>query len=172
MIFVFWIVLGLAVGAFHASRNREGRTRGETAGIFLRWWLGITVGIGGIFGAAFHVFDAKDVAEQICFTRGDGGFQFENAMGDLAIGIAAFSCIWIRNRYYWAAVILMLTIQFFGDGYGHIYQMVKNDNHCVDNTGPVLYTDFILPVVSIGLFLLMGKADPAGSGPTEPAPKG
>mgnify|MGYP003525455023 CR=1 FL=1 len=80
MIFVFWIVLGLAVGAFHAFRGREGRSHGETAAIFLRWWLGITVGIGSLIGAGFHIFDAKETAEQICFTRGDGGFQFENAM--------------------------------------------------------------------------------------------
>jgi len=155
-----WPVIALAVGAFHAFRGHEGRTRGETAGIFLRWWLVIAVGVGGIFGAAFHIFDGKQIAEEICFTRGDGGFQFENAMGDLAIGVAAFLCIWIRHPMWWAAVILVLTIQFFGDGYGHIYQMVENDNHCEDNTGLILWSDFILPIVAIGLFVIMRRSDP------------
>ncbi|MGA7395883.1 MAG: DUF6790 family protein [Solirubrobacterales bacterium] len=166
---VFWPAIALIVAAFHASRNREGRSRGETAGIFLRWWLIIAVGVGGIVGAAFHVFDGKQIAEEICFTRGDGGFQFENAMGDLAIGIAALACIWIRNPWWYAAVILVLTIQFFGDGYGHIYQMIENDNHCEDNTGLVLWSDFILPIVSIGLFVLWRSGSPPASSGTSPA---
>lgn len=159
MIFFFWIALGLGIGLFHASRGREGRSRGENVAIVLRWWLGITIGLGSLFGAGFHIFDAKDTAEQICFTRGDGGFQFENAMGDLAIGVAAFSCIWIRNPMFWAAVILVMSIQYLGDAYGHIYQMVEYDNHCVDNTGFVLWGDIIMPVVSIGLFVLMRRPD-------------
>lgn len=160
MIFAFWIVLGLAVGTFHALRHREGRSRAETAGIFLRWWLIITVGVGGLVGTAFHVFDGEQVAKEICFTRGDGGFQFENAMGDLAIAVAALACIWVRHPMWYAAVILILSIQFFGDGYGHIYQMIENDNHCVDNTGIVLWSDFILPIVSIGLFVLWRSGSP------------
>lgn len=160
MIFIFWIVLGLAVGAFHASRGRADRSRGENIAIILRWWLGITVGLGSLFGAAFHIFDATETAKQICFTRGDGGFQFENAMGDLAIGVAAFLCIWIRHPMFWAAVILVMSIQYLGDAYGHIYQMVENDNHCVDNTGFVLWSDIILPIVSIGLFVLMRRSGP------------
>ena len=163
MIFVFWIVLGLAVGAFHAFRGREGRSHGETAAIFLRWWLGITVGIGSLIGAGFHIFDAKETAEQICFTRGDGGFQFENAMGDLAIGVAAFSCIWIRNPMFWAAVILVMSIQYLGDAYGHIHQMIEYDNHCVDNTGAVLWGDIIMPVVAIFLFVVMQRSGPPKS---------
>jgi len=151
---LFWPILGLLVGGFHAMRHREGRSRSETAFIFLRWWMIIAVGAGAIFGAMFHIFDGKQIAEEICFTRGDGGFQFENAMGDLAIGVAAMACIWIRHPMWYAAVILILTIQFFGDGYGHIYQMVENDNHCEDNTGLILWSDFFLPLGAIGLFAL------------------
>jgi hypothetical protein len=158
MIFIFWTVLGLAVGAFHALRGREGRTGGETAAIFLRWFLGITIGVGSIFGALFHIFDGVQTAEEIGFTRGDGGFQFENAMGDMAIGIAAFLCIWIRDKMFWAAVLLIATIQFWGDGYGHIYQMVENDNHKPDNSGPVLWMDFLNPVIAIALFTAMWRS--------------
>lgn len=160
MIFVFWIVLGLIVGFFHAFRGRETRSRGENIAIILRWWLGITIGLGLIVGAAFHIFNGPQIAREICFTRGDGGFQFENAMGDLAIGVAAFLCIWIRNPMFWVAVILVMSIQVLGDAYGHIYQMVENDNHCADNTGLVLWSAFILPVVSVALFVMMRRSSP------------
>jgi hypothetical protein len=53
----------------------------------------------------------------IGYTRGNGGFQWENAMGDLAIGIMAY-----RFRgHFWLCTIVVLTIQFFGDAAGHIY---------------------------------------------------
>ncbi len=125
--------------------------------MLLRWWLGIAIGVASIFGAAFHVFDATDVAREICFTRGDGGFQFENAMGDLSIGVAAFLCIFIRDARFWLAVIIVATIQFWGDAYGHFYQMIENDNHCTDNTGPVLWMDIAGPLVAIVLYVLMGR---------------
>lgn len=160
MIFIFWTVLGLAVGAFHALRKRDGRAPGETAAIFLRWFLGITIGLGSIVGALFHIFDGVQTAEEIGFTRGDGGFQFENAMGDLAIGVAAFSCIWIREKMFWAAVILISTIQFWGDAYGHVYQMVENDNHKPDNTGPVLWMDILNPILAIIFFGAMKRFSP------------
>jgi hypothetical protein len=130
----------------------------------LRWWLGVAIGVASAFSAAFHVFDAQQVAQEICFTRGDGGFQFENAMGDLSIGVAAFLCVFIRDARFWLAVIIVATIQFWGDAYGHIHQMVVNDNHCTDNTGPVLWMDILGPLVAIVLYALMrrgSKPDPA-----------
>lgn len=159
MVFVFWAVLGLAVGLFHMLRGREGRTTGENVGILLRWWLIIPVGIGSLFGAGFHIFDGAGTAEQICFTRGDGGFQFENAMGDLAIGVAGVLCIWIRNPWYWAALILMMSIQYLGDAYGHVHQMIEYDNHCEDNTGPVLWNDILVPIIAITMFAVMLRSD-------------
>jgi hypothetical protein len=62
------------------------------------------------------------------------------------------------------AVIIVTTIQYWGDAYGHFHQMIENDNHCTDNTGPVLWMDIIGPMVAIVLYALMrrgGKAEPA-----------
>jgi hypothetical protein len=154
----FWIVLSLGLAGLHLFRHRhEERTSAETAGVFLRYWLGIGVGLGSIAGGLFHVFDGTDVAREICFTRGDGGFQFENAMGDIAVGVGAFLCLFIRDPKFWLAVIIISTIQFWGDAYGHIYQMIENDNHCPDNTGPVLWMDIAGPLVTIVLYLLMRR---------------
>jgi hypothetical protein len=130
------------------------------------YWLGIAIGVASILGAAFHVFDAEQVARDICFTRGDGGFQFENAMGDLSIGVAAFLCMFIRDSRFWLAVIIVATIQFWGDAYGHVYQMVENDNHCVDNTGAVLWMDIAGPLVAIVLYALWRRGT-RDSGTTE-----
>lgn len=163
--FFFWIALALVVAGVHLFRHRhEQRGSGETAGIFLRYWLAIAIGVGSLFGAMFHIFDGPQVAQEICFTRGDGGFQFENAMGDVAIGVAGILCLFIRDPKFWLAVVIVATIQLWGDAYGHIYQMIENDNHCTDNSGPVLWTDIASPLVAIVLYILMrrgSRSEPA-----------
>jgi hypothetical protein len=35
----------------------------------------------------------------IGYTRGDGGFQWENAMGDLAIGVVGIMAYWFRGHF-------------------------------------------------------------------------
>jgi len=163
VIFVVFIVVALIAAGVHYLRHRgEIHGSGDVAQVFLRYWLGVVVGIGAVVGAAFHVFDAQDIAEQICFTRGDGGFQFENAMGDLSIGVVGVMCLWITSPKFWLAVIVVVTVQYWGDAYGHIHQMVVNDNHCVDNTGPVLWTDIAIPFVSIILYAVMKRGRSGG----------
>ena len=166
MVFLVIIVLSLAAAGIHFLRHRgEIHGAGEVAEVLLRYWLGIAVGVGAIIGSLFHIFDGKEIAEQICFTRGDGGFQFENAMGDMAIGVAGFMCLFIRDTKFWLAVVVVVTIQYWGDAYGHIHQMIVNDNHCVDNTGPVLWTDIATPLVAIILYAVMkrGRSGVRGS---------
>ena len=78
-------------------------------------------------------------------------------MGDLSIGVAGFVCLFIRDPRFWLAVIIVTTIQYWGDTYGHFHQMIENDNHCTDNTGPVRWMDIIGPMVAIVLYALMRR---------------
>jgi len=168
VVFVFWIVVALIAAGIHLMRHKDLRSRGEVAKVLLRYWLLVVIGIGSIFGAMFHIFDARETAENIGFIpwepQSTGAFQFENAMGDLAIGIAAMMCFWIKDTKFWLAVIIISLIQFWGDAYGHIYQMVEYDNHAEDNTGAILVFDIVNPLVLVVLYWLMGH-----SGKTESA---
>jgi hypothetical protein len=104
----------------------------------------------------------------IGFTRGDGGFQFENAMGDLAIGVTGLLCIRFRGNF-WLAVLLVTAIQYYGDAYGHFYQWIENDNTKSGNVGPPLWLDLIVPTVGLVLYWLYTRA-PAASRPQAPKP--
>lgn len=168
MPFLFWILVALIGAGIHLWRHKGERDRTTVVTVLLMYWLGIAIGIASIFGAAFHVFDAEEVAEGIGFVpwnpTGTGAFQFENAMGDLAIGVAGVLCFWIRDPKFWLAVVIVATIQFWGDAYGHIYQMVEYDNHEPDNTGFVLWLDILNPAILIVLYWLMRRGhrpDPA-----------
>jgi hypothetical protein len=150
LVFALIAVIGAAV-----SVHRQ-RGRGDSAlavDTLMVWWLVVAVGVAGVVGSLFHIFDGKQIAEQIGYTRGDGGFQFENAMGDMAIGVAAILARWFRG-YYWLAIAIVLSIQYLGDAGGHIYFWIAEDNTEPDNVGIPLWFDFILPIVTAILYAL------------------
>ncbi len=151
MIYVAYALVALVGAGVHLWRHSEDRGPERALGVVLGWWIVVAFGVSGIIGGLFHLLDGPGIAEEIGFTRGDGGFQTEVGFGDVALGVAAVLCIWIRDRY-WLAVLVVATISLWGDAYGHIHQAVVNDNHDVDNTGPILYTDIVFPLVGIALY--------------------
>jgi hypothetical protein len=151
MPFIVFAAIALTGAAIQIRRQR-GRGHLAVDTLFV-WSMVVSIGIGSIVGAMFHVFDGPQIAEQIGYTRGNGGFQFENAMGDLAIGIAAVLCVRFRG-YFWLATLLVLSIQFFGDAGGHIYYWLAEGNTQPDNIGIPLAFDFIQPILAIILFAM------------------
>ena len=104
------VVIAL-IGGIVSSRRHKDRLAVD---IHMVWWMVWVVGIASIVGAGYHVFDGPQTAELIGYTRGDGGFQWENAMGDLAIGVVGVMAYWFRG-HFWLATIVVLTVQYVGD---------------------------------------------------------
>lgn len=152
MIYVVYLVVALAGAGIQLWRHPEKRKPAAAIDTVLLWWIVVTIGVAGIVGGLFHLFDGASIAREIGFTRGDGGFQTEVGFGDLALGVAAVLCIWFRDRY-WLAITVVATISLWGDAFGHIHQEIVNDNHDPDNTGPVLYADIIVPLVALALYI-------------------
>jgi len=146
------------IGATVQWRRRKAEPgAGPTADIYLVWWLVVAVGIEGLLGAGAHLFDGPATAEEIGYTRGNGGFQFENAMGDLSIAVTAIMCLWFRGGF-WLAVITVLSIQYLGDAVGHFYYWIAEDNTKPGNIGPPLWLDLILPPVAWALYIASRRA--------------
>ena len=99
----------------------------------------------------FHLFDGPETAREIGYTNGDGGFQTEVGFADLAVGIIGILCARFRDGFLLAAVIAV-SVCYLGDAYGHLHQAAIHDNHDPDNTGLLLWADFIVPLVAIGLY--------------------
>jgi hypothetical protein len=152
VIYVFYALVALIGAGIHLSRHPTERGQAQAVEVVLLWWIVVTIGAAGIVGGLFHLFDGASIAREIGFTRGDGGFQTEVGFSDLALGVAAVLCIWFRDRY-WLAIIVVATISLWGDAFGHIHQEIVNDNHDPDNTGPVLYADIVFPLVALALYI-------------------
>jgi hypothetical protein len=151
MPFLFFAAIALVGASVHLHRDKQPRSRARTLEIFLVWWVVVAVGVAAIFGAMFHFFDGPDTAREIGYSNGDGGFQTEVGFADLAIGVLGVLCARFRDGFLLAAVIAV-SIAYLGDAYGHLHQAAIHDNHDPDNTGLVLWADFIAPIVAIGLY--------------------
>jgi hypothetical protein len=152
MPFLFFAAIALVGAAVHIHRDGRPRSRERSLEIVLVWWMVVAVGVAAIFGAMFHFFDGPDTAREIGYTNGDGGFQTEVGFADLAIGVLGVLCARFRDGFLLAAVIAV-SISYLGDAYGHLHQAAIHDNHAPDNTGLVLWADFIAPLVAIALYV-------------------
>jgi hypothetical protein len=150
--FLFFAAIALLGAAIHLYRDSRPRSTARTLEIFLVWWMVVAVGVAAVFGSMFHFFDGPDTAREIGYTNGDGGFQTEVGFADLAIGVLGILCARFRDGFLLAAVIAV-SICYLGDAYGHLHQAAIHDNHDPDNTGLVLWADFIAPLVAIGLYV-------------------
>jgi len=138
-------VIALVGGLIQTRRHRgQGTLAADT---MLVWWFVVAVGLGGLLGAGYHLFDGPATAEEIGYTRGDGGFQYENAMGDLAIAVAALLAARFRG-HFWLALLIILSIQFLGDAGGHLYFWLAEGDTEPYNVGVPLAMDFVVPVVA------------------------
>jgi len=163
--FLFFAAVALIGAAVHVHRDSQPRSTARTLEIFLVWWMVVAVGVAAIFGSMFHFFDGPDTAREIGYTNGDGGFQTEVGFADLAIGVLGVLCARFRDGFLLAAVIAV-SICYLGDAYGHLHQAAIHDNHDPDNTGLVLWADFIAPLVAIGLYVASRRTPAARTRPS------
>jgi len=164
MIYALYALVALLGAGIHLWRHPEERAPERVIEIVLLWWIVVTIGVAGVVGGLFHLFDGASIAKEIGFSRGDGGFQTEVGFGDLALGLAALLCVRFRDRY-WLAILIVATVSLWGDAFGHIHQEVVNDNHDPDNTGPVLYADIVFPLVGLALYGALERLKSQERGP-------
>jgi hypothetical protein len=73
-------------------------------------------------------------------------------MANLGVGLAGVLA-GIYDREYWLAVIIVATIFLVGAAVGHVRDIVVHRNRAAGNAGPILYTDVILPLFTLALYV-------------------
>ena len=149
MFVIVFLALALIGAVVHLFVEKRPRTRERVLEVFLLWLLAVTVGAQGLFAFSGHAFRANQVAESIGFPPGNP-FQFEVACANLAFGVLGILCIWRRGDF-WTATALGSAIYLIGAGFGHIKEFIVNDNRAPNNSGPILYTDVLVPIVILAL---------------------
>jgi hypothetical protein len=148
---LFFLVLGLVVGAVHVYLDNQPRTKGRVAEIFLLWFLVITVGILSVFFFISHTVFADTTAASIGWPAGNP-FQSEVAVANLTIATLGILCYWIRGNF-WVATVIAFSVQWLGAAVVHIRDIVVAANYAPNNAGMTLYLDILMPMILIALLV-------------------
>ena len=170
MLSLVFLILGLVVGAIHLYIDKQPRTKGRVAEIFLLWMLVITVGVLGVLFFISHTLLAKTTAQSIGWPAGNP-FQSEVAVANLTIATLGILCYWMRENF-WVATVIAFSVQWLGAAVVHIREILVAADYAPNNAGMTLYMDVLIPVILIALLVYYEhvRSDEPAMTPMEPPP--
>ena len=149
LVSLFFLVLGLVVGAVHVYLDKQPRKKARVAQIFLQWLLVITVGILSFVFFISHTVFADTTAASIGWPA-NNPFQSEVAVANLTIATLGILCYWIRGNF-WVATVIAFSVQWLGAAVVHIRSIVVAANYAPNNAGLTFYLDIVMPLILIAL---------------------
>ena len=168
MFSIIFLILAVLGASAHLFLSRKPKTADRIISILLLYLLAISVGVGGLFGFMGHAFRADQVAQSIGWDPGSP-FQFEIAVSNLAFGILGILCIWIRGNF-WIATGIGSSIFALGAAYGHIRDIMVNQNLALYNAGPILWVgDILIPLLILSLLILLKTSNKCESISSSPS---
>lgn len=145
-------IIALIASSLHLVFSKKTATFKRIVEILLAYIIPLNIGVATLIGFVAHAFYGPEIAAQIGWPA-HNPFQFEVAIGNLAISVAGFVSIWQRKGF-WMATSLFSGIYFLGAAYGHFVQMARGDMSPY-NTGIFLYVgDVAIPLIYLGLTLI------------------
>lgn len=139
--------LAAGLGLWSARKNLEFTTWCQAT---LPWYVFWVIGIYGIHGFIFHAFFGQFVAQTIGWANSP--FQYEVAVANGAFGVLGIMAFFRQQAPFYLATLTGFAVWFMGDGIGHVYQLVAHHNIAPNNSGTLLYTDFLLPIIGLILY--------------------
>lgn len=103
------------------------------------------------FGAGLgHMFFAAPIARSIGWHPSP--FQWEVGGANLGIGVAGVFAGSFESSYWLAVIIVAMTFLLVA-GVGHVREVVQQRNFAVNNAGPILLLDFVVPAACLAMWL-------------------
>ncbi|WP_125131877.1 DUF6790 family protein [Microbacterium sp. 10M-3C3] len=109
------------------------------------------IGSAALGAAIAHLFFGPAIARSIGWQPGP--FQFEVGAANAAIGVSAIVVGAAFGPDAWLGPILAALVFLVLAGIGHIRDIVKKRNFSINNAGPILFLDFLAPIVTLALWI-------------------
>ena len=136
------LVLALALGFMGGRRRRRLRRGGWEPTVF--WLMLLFVGVSGLFSGVMHMFLPAEAAAAIGWSASP--FQWEVGVADFMLGVLGGMAAWASRPFRWA-VVVGLSLFFWGDAVGHLRQMWLANDFAPGNAGSWFWVDVIGPFV-------------------------
>jgi len=149
---IILFILGLLSFGIHLFFTKKEKTKKLIIEILISYLILFGWGVGGIINfIANSFFPYKTAAlfglEGGCF------FQFLVGFANLAFGILAILCLFIRMKHFWLATIIGYTILSWGAAIGYIRQIIIDHNFLSGSTGIYFYHDIFYPIIIVGIYI-------------------
>lgn len=154
--FIYIMILAFGIIGFfiHLFVSKEPRTSLRIVRLFLLYQLIFSVGLSSLLAFIGLMFMSEFVAAY----SGWPACPFEKQLANVNLGYAVLGilCIW-KGDEFWLATIIGSSIWLIGDGIGHIADAILHNNYAPGNIGVPLYTDIIVPIALIILYIVYQK---------------
>lgn len=158
----------LAIVAFsaHTIARTKNRTITIDLEVVLMYSIGI-IGFSGMSNFAIQAFFGETIAQSIGWPAGNP-FQLEVAGANLAIGLTGF--LGFRRRDFWLPFLVAKAVFSWTAGATRVIDLVGRRNAAIGNAGPILYLDFLVPVVLLVIYAVYARVlhEPVGAVPIRP----
>ena len=142
--------------AIHLFTSKRKNSFKRIVEVLLAYIIPFNIGVATLIGFISHAVFGPQTAAMIGWPA-HNPFQFEVAIGNLALSVSAFFCIWQR-RGFWMATTLISGIFFLGAAYGHLVQKFVHGNNSPYNSGMFLYIgDIAIPLIYLTLMWIYCK---------------
>jgi len=111
----------------------------------------LLIGSQALGGAIGHIFFGPPIARSIGWQPGP--FQFEVGAANAAIGVSAIVMAAAFPPVTWLGPIIAALVFLWLAGIGHIRDIVRNKNFSINNAGPILFLDFLVPALTLALWI-------------------
>ena len=151
-----------AIGATVASVILRGTfSLRAVADELLRYIFIFPLGLQGLWGFSGHVFFPEEAAYSIGWAPSP--FQYEVGVTNLGIGVASLYAAFDGFQAR-AAVALVAGCCLGGAGFGHMLNLLAGDTPTPGNSGPLLISDFLTPIVALVLLIVFPPSSKTAAG--------
>jgi hypothetical protein len=158
-----FLVLGFLVALVAISRALKPVTGALIVEKLLAWHVFFAIGVAYFYNFVMHVFFGEMAAAFIGWENSP--FQFEVGTASLGFAVVGFFAAFRGFDARFAAVTGPAMFSF-GAAVGHIRDMLATANFAPGNTGVVLYTDILIPVIGFVLLFLQWRYDHTQAAPS------
>jgi hypothetical protein len=147
---LLWVVALVCAGVAVWREPRPHKS-GFAVDRLLRYLFLFPLGLQGLWAFVGHVFFAERAAASIGWANSP--FQYEVGVANLGLALAGFYAAVAAFEARLAAALAAAAF-LIGAGVIHIVDIIDTGNFAPGNAGPIMFTDFITPVVVLVLLYL------------------